>query len=97
MAILPISDRFNPYAEEVAGRLKAADIRCSVDLRNEKIGKKIREAELQRIPYLLVLGEREANAGQVAIRERGGNDLGAKTVAEFIELVNGKIAQELGR
>ena len=97
VAILPISDRFNPYAEEVAGRLKAADIRCSVDLRNEKIGKKIREAELQRVPYLLVLGEREVNAGQVAIRERGGNDLGAKTVAEFIELVNGKMAQELGR
>ena len=97
VAILPISDRFNPYAEEVAGRLKAADIRCSVDLRNEKIGKKIREAELQRVPYLLVLGEREANAGQVAIRERGGNDLGAKIVAEFIELVNGKVAQELGR
>jgi len=97
VAILPISDRFNPYAEEVAGRLKAADIRCSVDLRNEKIGKKIREAELQRVPYLLVLGEREVNAGQVAIRERGGNDLGAKTVVEFIELVNGKMAQELGR
>ena len=97
VAILPISDRFNPYAEEVAGRLKAADIRCSVDLRNEKIGKKIREAELQRVPYLLVLGEREVNAGQVAIRERGGNDLGAKSVAEFIELVNGKMAQELGR
>ena len=97
VAILPISDRFNPYAEEVAGRLKAADIRCSVDLRNEKIGKKIREAELQRVPYLLVLGEREVNAGQVAIRERGENDLGAKSVAEFIELVNGKMAQELGR
>lgn len=82
--VLPISDKFLDYAKEVSRKLKKADIRCEVDDRNEKIGKKIRDTELMKVPYMLVVGEKEMNENKVAIRRQGKGDLGARTVDEFI-------------
>ncbi len=82
--VLPISDKFIDYAKSVSDQLKKADIRAEVDDRNEKIGKKIRDTELMRVPYMLVVGEKEMNEGMVAIRRQGKGDLGVKTVAEFL-------------
>ncbi len=82
--VLPISDKFMDYAQAVADKLKKADIRAEVDDRNEKIGKKIRDTELQRVPYMLVVGEKEMNENKVAIRRQGKGDAGVKAVDEFI-------------
>ncbi len=87
--ILPISDKFSGYAKEVLQKLKNADIRVEIDERNEKIGKKIRDTELMRVPYMLVIGEKEMNEGRVAVRRQGKGDLGTKSVEEFLtEIVN---------
>ena len=82
--VLPISDKSAGYAAQVAEKLSAAGIRVETDMRNEKIGYKIREAQLQKIPYMLVAGDREAESGQVSVRKRGFGDVGAMSVAEFI-------------
>ena len=82
--ILPISDKFLDYAKTVSEKLKKADIRAEVDDRNEKIGKKIRDTELMRVPYMLVIGEKELNEGKVAVRRQGKGDLGVQTVEEFM-------------
>jgi threonyl-tRNA synthetase len=89
--LLPISDKFMPYAEIVSTQLKNADIRVEIDDRNEKIGKKIRDTELAKIPFMLVLGEKEVNEGLVAIRRQGKGDMGVVPIAEFIELVNEEV------
>lgn len=83
--VLPISDKFIPYAEEVVALLKANDVRASVDDRNEKIGKKIRDTELMKIPYMLVVGEQEMNGGQVAVRKHGEGDKGVMDNNAFIQ------------
>lgn len=86
--VLPISDKFMDYAKTVLEKLKKADIRAEIDDRNEKIGKKIRDTELMRVPYMLVVGEKEMNENKVAIRRQGKGDLGARSVDEFLnELV----------
>ena len=82
--VLPISDKFLDYAKSVAGKLKKSDIRAEVDDRNEKIGKKIRETELMRVPYMLVVGEKEMNENKVAVRRQGKGDVGVKGVDEFL-------------
>jgi threonyl-tRNA synthetase len=82
--VLPISDKFLDYAKSVSDKLKKADIRSEVDDRHEKIGKKIRDTELMKVPYMLVVGEKEMNENKVAIRRQGKGDLGAKTVDEFL-------------
>src|SRR3954463_4452157 len=82
--ILPISDKFLEYAKTILHKLKKADIRAEIDDRNEKIGKKIRDAELMKVPYMLVVGEKEANEGKVAIRRQGKGDAGVKSIEEFI-------------
>ena len=82
--VLPISDKFLDYAKSVAGKLKKSDIRAEVDDRNEKIGKKIRDTELMRVPYMLVVGEKEMNENKVAVRRQGKGDLGVKAVDEFL-------------
>lgn len=82
--ILPISDKFLDYAKSVSDKLKKADIRAGIDDRNEKIGKKIRDTELMRVPYMLVVGEKEMNENKVAVRRQGKGDAGTKTVDEFI-------------
>lgn len=86
--VLPISDKFIPYAEEVVTLLKANDIRASVDDRNEKIGKKIRDTELMKIPYMLVVGEQEMNGGKVAVRKHGEGDQGVMENADFITFIH---------
>ena len=88
-AVLPITDKQTAYANEVAEKLKAAGVRVTVDDRNEKVNLKIREAQLQKVPYMLVIGGREAEAGQVAVRHRKRADLGPKPVEEFIQTITG--------
>lgn len=89
--ILPISDKFMDYANTILQKLKKADIRVEIDDRNEKIGKKIRDTELAKVPYMLVIGEKEMNEGKVAVRRQGKGDAGAKDVdtliAELVEEV----------
>lgn len=82
--VLPISDKFLDYAKSVSDKLKKADIRSEVDDRNEKIGKKIRDTELLKVPYMLVIGEKEVSEGKVAVRRQGKGDLGTKDANEFI-------------
>lgn len=82
--VVPISDRHLGYAEQVCTRVSQAGLHVEVDARNEKIGYKIREAQLQKIPYMLVVGDREAADGRVAVRSRAGGDLGSIEVASFV-------------
>ncbi len=82
--VLPISDKFLDYAKTVTQKLKNADIRAEVDDRQEKIGKKIRDTEMMKVPYMLVIGEKEMNEGKVAVRRQGKGDLGVKAVEEFL-------------
>jgi threonyl-tRNA synthetase len=89
--VLPISDKFLDYAKSVADKLKKSDIRAEVDDRNEKIGKKIRDTELMRVPYMLVVGEKEMNEGKVAVRKQGKGDDGVVSVDEFIERATNEI------
>ncbi|MFZ9028964.1 MAG: threonine--tRNA ligase [Crocinitomicaceae bacterium] len=95
VAILPLSEKYNEYAQNLLELLKNSDIRGFVDDRNEKVGKKIREAELGKIPYMLIVGEKEVENNQVAVRQRGEGDLGVMDVNEFVKLINEKIEQEL--
>ena len=83
--VLPIADRHKEYAESVQKMLADAGFRVETDLRNEKVGKKIAEAETQKVPYMLVTGDRDAAAGTVSVRQRGGTDLGALSVDEFLQ------------
>ena len=89
--LLPISDKFLPYTENVAQLLKNADIRVEIDDRNEKIGKKIRDTELAKIPLMLVIGEKEMNENKVAVRRQGKGDMGVQSIDEFIALVNEEV------
>ncbi len=87
-AVLPISEKFNDYARRVAAELDAEGVRALVDDRNEKIGKKIRDNELRKIPYMLIVGEKEAENGEVSVRRQGEGDKGTMKVAEFAALIN---------
>ena len=89
--ILTIAERFDEYAEQVCAKLDKLGIRAEVDGRNESIGKKIREAQIQKIPYLLVVGENEAQSGTVAVRKRAVGDMGAVSVDEFIAKITAEI------
>ena len=89
--VLPISEKFNDYAYRVARELNAADVRTIVDDRNEKIGKKIRDNELRRIPYLLIVGEKEAENDEISVRKQGEGDKGTMKIANFAE----NLAQEV--
>ncbi len=90
--VLPITDRQNDYAKEVVAKLKAAGVRVTLDDRSEKVNLKIREAQLQKVPYMLVIGGREAEAGQVAVRHRKRADLGPQDLATFIATITAEIA-----
>ncbi|HNY00773.1 MAG TPA: threonine--tRNA ligase [Oscillospiraceae bacterium] len=90
--ILPITDRSAEYSRELQKKLEAAGVRAETDLRNEKIGYKIREAQSQKIPYMLVIGDKEAEAGNVSVRTRSGGDMGAMSVADFLARITGEIA-----
>lgn len=91
--VLPISDKYTDYARSVVAQLRAAGIRAGIDERSEKIGKKIREAELQRVNYMMVAGEKEAEAGMVALRRQGRGDVGTMSVAEAVERIKQEINQ----
>ena len=93
--ILPISEKFNDYANEVAKTLAKADVRVQVDERNEKIGRKIRDNELKRIPFLLIVGEKEAAEGKVSVRVQGEGDKGSMTIAEFAAHINSLVEAEI--
>jgi threonyl-tRNA synthetase len=89
--ILPISDKYQAYAEHVAMRLKKADLSVHLDERPEKIGKKIRDTELRRVPYMLIVGEKEAAEQTVSVRRQGQGDQGSLTVDAFLA----KAAEEI--
>ena len=89
--VMPITDRASDYAKQLAERLDQEGVRVDTDLRNEKIGYKIREAQMQKLPYMLVVGDKEAEAGTVSVRTRGGVDLGAMPVDEFIAKIKEEI------
>ena len=92
--LLPITDRAAEYADQVAAKLEAAGYRVETDHRNEKIGKKIRDAQLEKVPYMLVIGDKEAEAGNVSVRHRADGDLGVMSTEDFMaqlkELVDTK-------
>jgi threonyl-tRNA synthetase len=91
--ILPISDKFMDYAKTLLGKLKNADIRAEIDDRNEKIGKKIRDTELAKVPYMLVVGEKEMNEGKVAVRKQGRGDAGTTNADAFIAAITAEIKE----
>ncbi|HKJ79334.1 MAG TPA: threonine--tRNA ligase, partial [Prolixibacteraceae bacterium] len=93
--VLPISEKYNEYAEKVSGFLNISDIRTVVDIRNEKIGRKIRDNELKRIPWLLIVGEKEAEADTVSVRRQGEGDKGAMKISEFADLVNKDVKDQM--
>ncbi len=93
--VLPISEKFNDYAQKVSDLLNNSDIRGLVDVRNEKIGKKIRDAELSKIPFMLIVGEKETEENKVSVRRRGEGDLGMMDVDNFVERVVEAINEEL--
>lgn len=94
--ILPISDKFMDYAQTILQKLKNYDIRAEVDDRQEKIGKKIRDTELARVPYMLVVGEKEMNENKVAVRRQGKGDLGVKAFDDFLHEVSIEIKERKG-
>ena len=91
--ILPISDKFMDYANTILQTLKNADIRAEIDDRSEKIGKKIRDTEIAKVPYMLVVGEKEMNEGKASIRRQGKGDLGAKDLNEFVAEISAEIKE----
>ncbi len=95
VAILPISEKFNDYAREVAAFLDSHNVRATVDDRNEKVGRKIRDNELKRIPYMLIVGEKEAAEGLVSMRQQGGGEQATMTMADFAQRVNDEVAEQL--
>ena len=93
--VLPISEKYNAYAEEVVAYLNERDVRAQIDDRNEKIGRKIRDNELKRIPYLLIVGEKEAAERTVSVRAQGEGDKGSMTLEEYAEYMNNLVAKEV--
>ena len=91
--ILPVSDKYNEYAKEVAQFLEISDIRALVDERNEKIGRKIRDAEVSKTPFMLIVGEKEVESGQLSVRRHGQGDQGAMSKEEFVKLIADEISQ----
>jgi len=92
--ILPISEKYNDFAQQVLETLRKADVRTLIDTRNEKIGKKIRDNELKRIPYLLIVGEKEAENGMISVRKQGDGDKGSMPIADFVALINKEIEEQ---
>ena len=95
VVVLPISEKYNDYAQNVSNFLNNSDIRSLIDDRNEKIGRKIRDNELKRIPYLLIVGEKEAESEQVAVRRQGEGDKGTMSLQEFADFLNKEVREQL--
>ena len=94
--VMTVSDKYNDYAQEVCDKLKALGVRAETDLRNERTGYKIREAQMQKIPYMIVVGEKEKEAGTVAVRTRAGVDMGALAFDDFAAKLTEEIASRVG-
>ena len=95
VSILPISEKYNDYARKVAAQLDVVGVRALIDDRNEKIGRKIRDNELKRVPYMVVVGEKEAADGTVAMRKQGGGEQATMSVADFAKRINDEVAAQL--
>ena len=93
VVVLPVSEKFNDYAYSVAKTLKMQDIRAEVDDRNEKMGRKIRDNELKRTPYLLIVGEKEAENEEVSIRKQGGIDQGSEKLTTFANRIKQEVEE----
>lgn len=92
--VLTISEKFNDYAEKITAKFRENDIRTELDGRSEKIGYKIRQAQVEKVPYMIILGEKELETGNISVRSRDEGDLGAKTFEEFLNHINTKIANK---
>ena len=97
VAVLPVSEKYNDFAKKVCSLLNNSDIRASIDDRNETIGKKIRENELKRMPFQLIVGEKEASSNSVSVRKQGGEDLGSMEVDQFISYIKAEIEAQLAK
>ena len=97
VAVLPVSEKYNDFAKKVCNLLNNCDIRASIDDRNETIGKKIRENELKRMPFQLIVGEKEASSNSVSVRKQGGEDLGSMEVEKFAEYIKAEIEAQLAK
>ena len=95
VVVLPISEKYNNYAQKVLSELNNCDIRTVLDDRNEKIGRKIRDNELKKIPYLLIVGEQEMNEGKVSVRRQGEGDKGSMTIEDFAKMINEEVEAQL--
>jgi threonyl-tRNA synthetase len=95
VSILPISDKYLPYAQKLVDLMKINDIRALLDDRNEKIGKKIRDAEMKKIPYMLVIGENEMQEESVSVRKHGAGDIGKMLTADFIQFFNNQLTVKI--
>ncbi len=95
--LIPVSDKYLDYAREVAAHLEDADIRIEIDDRNETLGRKIRDNQLKRIPYMLIVGEKEAENGEVSVRKSGEGDLGSMKIATFAELLTQEVNQMINQ
>ena len=95
VVVLPISEKYNDYAQKVVNFLNNSDIRTVLDDRNEKIGRKIRDNELKKIPYMLIVGEQEMNENKVSVRRQGEGDKGSMTTEEFAEMINKEVEAQL--
>lgn len=91
--VLPVSEKFNDYAYDIVKVLKKNDIRAEVDDRNEKVGRKIRDNELKRIPYLLIVGEKESENEEVSVRKQGGEDKGTVKLSIFVEDIQAEVEE----
>ena len=95
VVVMPISEKFNDYAQKLSDLLNNSDIRTVLDDRNEKIGRKIRDNELKKIPYLLIVGENEMNNNTVSVRRQGQGDMGTMSVEDFISKINEEVNSQL--
>ncbi len=95
VVVLPISEKFNEYAKSVSEFLNNSDIRTIIDDRNEKVGRKIRDNELKRIPYLLIVGEQEAENQTISVRRQGEGDKGSMNLQEFVDYINSEVKEQL--
>ena len=95
VAILPISERFNEYAEEVKQILERQDVRAYVDDRNEKVGRKIRDNELKKVPYMLIVGEKEQAERKVSVRKQGAGDGGQVTIDDFASAIVAEVNSQI--
>jgi threonyl-tRNA synthetase len=94
VAVLPLSEKYNEYAKTVLQQFEAQGVRGSIDLRNEKLGRKIRDNELKRIPYMVIVGEKEEAEGLVSMRQQGGGEQRTMPIQEFIDKIKAEVAEQ---